>query len=306
MGQAVEVHLEGAVETTVAVNLRLGAPTTRSPVLRRLRPGAVVPVVSLAVGEPVHGNPHWYRTNDDAFLWAGGCELLSNGSLATVAHGNGATAVPALQLKRPLVVDMSHGDGVVSFEDARASGLIGVIHKATTGASGRDDAYHDRRDAAESAGLLWGAYHWGTAADPTEQAKNFLDWAKPTDKTLVALDFEKTAGNQMTLEGARKFCEHIFEALKRRPVIYSGDTLKSALGVTKDPFFGAHRLWLAQYGNKPTVQRSWQKYWLWQYTDGQFGPEPRTVPGLPGDRRGRLDCDHFDGDADALKTEWAQ
>ena len=306
MGQAVEINIEGAVETTVAINLRLGEPTTRSPVLRKLGPGTIIPVVSLAVGEPVQGNPHWFRTGEDAFLWAGGCEMLANGALTALSHSNGGATAAALELKRPPVVDMSHGDGVVSFADAKASGLIGVIHKATTGALGRDDAYRGRREAAEDSGLLWGAYHWGTAAPAQDQARNFLDWAQPDDQTLVALDFEKTVGNQMTLEGARQFCQQIYADLGRRPVIYSGDTIKAALGSTNDPFFGAHRLWLAQYCNKPTVQRSWSTYWLWQYTDGQSGLQPRTVPGLPGDRLGRLDCNQFNGDAAALAAQWAQ
>ena len=62
----------------------------------------------------------------------------------------------------PLVVDISHGDRVDSFARARDAGLRGVIHKATTGATGRDDAYKPRRQLARDANLLWGAYHWGT------------------------------------------------------------------------------------------------------------------------------------------------
>ena len=58
----------------------------------------------------------------------------------------------------PLVVDIFHGDRVNSFVDAHAAGLRGVIHKATTGADGRDDAYRRRRPEAKAAGLLWGLF----------------------------------------------------------------------------------------------------------------------------------------------------
>jgi GH25 family lysozyme M1 (1,4-beta-N-acetylmuramidase) len=180
-----------------------------------------------------------------------------------------------------------------------------VIHKATTGGTGRDDAYAQRRADAVGAGLLWGAYHWGTAAPIDDQVSNFLDWARPDAKTLVALDFEPTPGNQMTLDGARAFCQKILDTLGRHVVIYSGDTLKSSLGSTVDPFFGAHRLWLAQYGDRPTVQRSWQSYWLWQYTDGALGPGKKSVPGIPGDRQGRLDCDYYAGTVTQLTAQWA-
>jgi GH25 family lysozyme M1 (1,4-beta-N-acetylmuramidase) len=108
----------------------------------------------------------------------------------------------------------------------------------------------------------------------------------------------------MSLETAREFLGLLGTRLKRQPVLYSGDVAKSALGATVDPFFGSHRLWLAQYGTKPTVQASWKSYWLWQYTDGSLGPGTKTVPGLPGDRSNRLDCNYFPGTADDLKTQW--
>jgi GH25 family lysozyme M1 (1,4-beta-N-acetylmuramidase) len=97
----------------------------------------------------------------------------------------------------------------------------------------------------------------------------------------------------------------ISQKLNRKAVLYSGDTVKSALGKKNDAFFGSHRLWLAQYGNSPVVQRSWKSFWLWQYTDGSTGPGRKTVPGLPGDRMGRLDCNFFSGSPADLKAQWA-
>ena len=205
----------------------------------------------------------------------------------------------------PVIVDISHGDEVTSFAQASQAGLRGVIEKATTGATGRDDAYKGRRKPAKQATLLWGAYHWGTAAKVEDQVANFLDWAEPDNTTLVALDFERTPGNQMTLAQARDFLTLVTEKLGRKPVLYGGDLLKEQLGNKKDKFFGSHRLWLAQYGNHPVVQASWDTFWLWQYADGESGPEPRTVPGIPGDSKGRLDCDHYVGTVAQLTAEWA-
>src|SRR5262249_50780964 len=54
------------------------------------------------------------------------------------------------------VVDLFHGDEVTSFGEAANAGIWGVIHKATTGATGRDDRYASRRTKAADAGLLWG------------------------------------------------------------------------------------------------------------------------------------------------------
>jgi GH25 family lysozyme M1 (1,4-beta-N-acetylmuramidase) len=205
----------------------------------------------------------------------------------------------------PLVVDISHGDGVRSFANAKGAGLVGVIHKATTGATGRDDAYRGRRQIATGANLLWGAYHWGTNADVHAQVENFLSWAEPVSNTLVALDYESTPGNQMTVDQMQEFLSLLGEKLGRKPVLYGGGLLKGALGSRKDQFLGSHRLWLAQYGDHPAVQPSWSNFWLWQYTDGEDGPDMKTVTGIAGDRRGRLDCDHYPGSPERLAAEWA-
>lgn len=203
------------------------------------------------------------------------------------------------------VVDLYHDDRVSSFAKAADAGVWGVIHKATTGATGRDEKYAGRRPRALAAGLLWGAYHWGTHADVQKQIDNFLRTADPDEDTLVALDFEDTPGNQMTLAQARDFLGGVAEKLGRKPVLYSGHVIKDSLGATVDPFFGGHRLWLAQYGETPVVQESWATYWLWQYTDGTEGPAPNTVPGIPGDAKGNLDCNMFDGTKAGLASEWA-
>jgi GH25 family lysozyme M1 (1,4-beta-N-acetylmuramidase) len=203
------------------------------------------------------------------------------------------------------VVDIYHGDRVTSFKKAHDAGLVGVIHKATTGATGRDSQYSDRRKPALDAGLLWGAYHWGTAADVDKQVANFLKKAAPDENTLVALDYEPTGANTMSLAQARAFLTKIEKELGRKAIIYSGHLIKQKLGEKKDAFFGSHRLWLAQYADTFQVQKSWDKPWLWQYTDGKDGPDPKKIDGIPGDSKGRLDCDSYDGSDAKLAKEWA-
>ena len=203
------------------------------------------------------------------------------------------------------VVDLYHLDNVTSFQQAADSGLWGVIHKATTGATGQDDEYANRRQAVLDAGMLWGAYHWGTAADVNAQVANFLSVAQPDATTLVALDFEETANNQMTLDQARQFLTLVGDQLGRKPVLYCGGLFKTDMGDTKDPFFGSHRLWLAQYGATPKPQASWDSIWLWQYTDSKTGAQPNQVPGIPGDTSGNLDCNSYSFTKEQLTSEWA-
>ncbi len=304
MAQIVELPISGQATASVKVNLRQGAPSIQSPVLRKLSAGMTIPVVALVVGDSVQGNAHWYRTSDNTYAWAGA--FLAIESAAPAEPVPGPSPESGSNLNRvPMVVDIYHGDGVVSFDQAFAAGLRGVIHKATTGASGTDDAYTTRRGLASRAGLLWGAFHWGTAAPVSDQVDNFLKKADPDKDTLLALDYERDVGNQMTLDGAREFLSLINEKVGRKAILYSGDVVKTALGRKNDSFFGSHRLWLAQYGSHPVVQRSWKTYWLWQYTDGNIGPGRKTVPGIPGNRQNFLDCDFYPGSFDDLKAQWA-
>ena len=275
MARAAEFPVSVQVTTSVRVNVRLGAPNTSAPVVRKIDAGSPLAVLAVAAGEEVQGNALWLRIDPSSYIWAGASNLASAPSVP-------ASATTAPLDRTPWVVDLYHDDRVISFADAKAAGLLGVIHKATTGGTGVDDAYARRRTAATAAGLLWGAYHWGTAAPIKAQVDNFLAVAQPDENTLVAVDFEPTAGNQMTLQGLKDFCEALAAKLGRKPVIYGGSLLKDSLGADIDAFLGGHRLWLAQYGPAPTVQRSWSSYWLWQYTDGKDGPGCRTVPGIPG------------------------
>lgn len=309
MARLVEIGVTGSVTVTSKVNIRQGTASRLAPLVRKMAAGSGLDVVAIAAGEEVQGNRLWYRLPDGSYVWTGACGPFVQGVAAPLPSPVMPSAYqPPVAADYPAasVIDLYHGDQVTSFDAARVAGVVGIIHKATTGATGRDDRYRTRRKQALDAGLLWGAYHWGTAAPANKQIDNFLQWADPDEQTLVALDYELDAGNQMTLARAREFLELIEQKLGRKAVIYSGHTLKEALGNRVDPFFGGHRLWLAQYGPVPRVHESWKSYWLWQFTEGKAGdPRKRIIPGIPGNSRGELDCDHFSGTVEQLAVEWA-
>ncbi len=83
------------------------------------------------------------------------------------------------------VVDLSHYNPTPDFATAKAGGVIGIVHKATQGATYVDPKYAGRVKAAKSAGLLWGAYHFGTGADVDAQLAQFLAVVQPDASTLV-------------------------------------------------------------------------------------------------------------------------
>lgn len=201
-----------------------------------------------------------------------------------------------------VIVDISHHNAGVDFAKLRAAGILGVVHKATQGLSGADPTYEVHRKAALKAGLLWGAYHFGTDSDGVLQAVQFLNTVGDPSNTLIALDFESNpSGPSMSMEEARAFVTHIKVATGRFPGFYSGHDIKNQLGSDTDSVLANCWFWLAQYGPTPVVPANWPKWTLWQYTDGALGPEPTEIAGV-----GRFDRDLFNGTKEELLTFWGK
>jgi lysozyme len=201
------------------------------------------------------------------------------------------------------VIDLSHyNSGTLQFGNAKADGIIGVIQKATQGTDYVDATLQKNRTAILAAGLLFGAYHFGTGTDGVAQAEHFLNTVQPDGNTLVALDFEDNpTGPSMTIEEAQAFVTHINAELGRWPVFYSGHTIKRVLGSAVDPVLKNCPFWLAQFGPTPVVPACWSTWTLWQYTDGGNGPDPHSVNGI-----GTCDREQFNGSDAQLQSWWAK
>jgi lysozyme len=199
------------------------------------------------------------------------------------------------------VVDFSHHNQNLDFAQIKAAGnILGIIHKATQGVQYVDPTYESHRAAALSAGIWWGAYHFGTGSDGVEQAEHFLDVVQPNNQTLLVLDFESNSqGPSMSLEEARSFVTHIYQASGKWPGFYSGHYIKDLLGTTTDPVLSNCWFWLSQYGPTAVVPPNWPTWTMWQYTDGAAGPDPHSVPGA-----GMCDRDKFNGDVAGLARLW--
>ncbi len=206
-----------------------------------------------------------------------------------------------------IVIDLSHynNNGVVTidFGAVAGAGIAGVIHKATQGTSTKDPAYAARQPAAQAANLLWGAYHFGSAADGTQQADFFLSVVQPTPSDLLVLDLEATYDSQgqqaasMSLAQAEAFVTRVNQQTGRWPALYAGSYLKSLLGTSTSSTLARCWLWVAEYTSAPTptLPPGWPTWTLWQYT------ESGTVPGISG----AVDRDRFNGtNPGALLQAW--
>jgi lysozyme len=203
-----------------------------------------------------------------------------------------------------VVIDLSHYNDVTSFSDIKASGIVGVIHKATQGTGDRDPTYASRREAAVAAGLWWGAYHFGTNADGVAQAQFFLSVVNPGPQDLLVLDFEQNGDDTMTLAQAEQFVTEVFRQTGRYPGFYSDSLVNSLLGDSVNETLSQCWFWRAEYGASPVVPPTWPTWTMWQYTDGQNGSGPYGVSGIGG--AGICDRDKFNGSMDGLARLWGQ
>jgi lysozyme len=220
------------------------------------------------------------------------------------------------------IIDVSHYEDPIDFNKVAADGIVAIIAKATQGASWIDPAYAKfkqaasrvrlpspvRRSLAEggtsqllnSSTFLWGSYHFGTAANVAAQIDHYLATATPEKQELVCLDFEENpTGASMTLNQAREFVSLFQNKTGRYPVLYGGAWLKEQLNGKGDDLLARCPLWIAQYASKPVLPPGWEKYVLWQYTDGQSGSQPREVNGI-----GACDRSQYGGSVTQLQQVW--
>jgi lysozyme len=194
-----------------------------------------------------------------------------------------------------VVIDLSHYNPVTSFTQVKQGGIVGVIHKATEGTGWSDPTYTSRKPEALTAGLLWGAYHFGVNEDGVAQANYFLSVVKPGPNDLLALDFEENPSSQMTIAQAEQFVTEIYTQTGRYPGFYSDALAGNMLGSTQSPVLANCWFWRAEYGgSSPSVPPTWPTWTMWQYT------ETGTVPGIEGS----CDRDTFNGTSAALNKLW--
>lgn len=201
------------------------------------------------------------------------------------------------------IIDISHYQSHIDFGKVKADGIVAIIHKATEGQTYKDGHYHNNKAKAKAQGFLWGAYHFSSGGSVTNQVNHFLDYAQPEDDEVIALDFEpSSSGPNMTLDQAHRFVEMIKTELGRYPMIYGGSLLRHAVGTNPDPILANCPLWYARYASSPVGIPT--QIWingetLWQYTDGNDGPDPQKVDGI-----GRCDRDIFNGTEVELREKW--
>jgi lysozyme len=201
-------------------------------------------------------------------------------------------------MPNPIVIDISHHQhDPIDWAAVKASGVVGVIHKATEGTSYVDDKLFSRARAAMDAGLKWSTYHFLRDSDPEDQMFHYLSTIDPVEGERVCIDHEPDAnGNEPSLETLKDAIQYI---LDNRPdlqiTVYSGHLIKDQLPDTvHDELLAGTSLWIAHYTANDSPKwptGTWKTWSLWQYTDSE------SVAGISP-----VDGDRWNGTEEALRA----
>ena len=178
------------------------------------------------------------------------------------------------QASRLLFIDISHYESVTNWTQVQASGVTGVILKASEGL-GTDPTFAARWGALAAIGMIRGAYHFFRASvDPEAQAEHFLRVVGPinnNDLPLI-LDWEISDGVDITTQRVRAqvFLDKVKASTGRLPMIYGGPYFLQGLNLQSS--FDQYPLWVAHYHTDvPKIPRPWSTCALWQFSDESLG-----------------------------------
>jgi GH25 family lysozyme M1 (1,4-beta-N-acetylmuramidase) len=218
--------------------------------------------------------------------------------LAAVAASGASAATPNAK-----GIDVSHWQGKIQWPRVAAAGYTFAFGKATESTTYTDPTYATNRTGAESAGLTFGAYHFGRPggsgdagiiANAIAQADYFLDVAQPQAGELPpVLDLETKGA--LGVPGLQKWTRAWLDQVAARTgveaFVYASPSFwKTALGDTTDIADAGYPLWIAHWTTNasPIVPaEAWggRNWTFWQHSSHG------TVPGITP----QVDLDRFRG-----------
>jgi GH25 family lysozyme M1 (1,4-beta-N-acetylmuramidase) len=208
--------------------------------------------------------------------------------------GNFANRCPSENVVHGIDVSIYQGD--VDWKAVKQAGKAFAFARASLGTSVKDSTFAKNWAGMKAAGLLRGAYHFfHPSVDPVAQANLFASMIQQAggmsegDLPPVAdvEQFDKLAP-AVVAEKVKQFLDAVEKATGRKPMVYSGLFMSSALPQS----LSEYPLWVANYGVKcPLLPAAWKGWYFWQHQ----GTGGRT-PGIKAD----VDQNIFNGTMDEL------
>jgi GH25 family lysozyme M1 (1,4-beta-N-acetylmuramidase) len=223
----------------------------------------------------------------------------SASALVTLAVGvlvGAAVAAAPAQAASLSGIDVSNYQGSITWSSVKASGENFAYIKATEGQTYTDPRYATNAAGAASAGLIRGAYHYGSPDTSTNdavlEAEHFVAVAGTQNgagQLPPTLDIETSGG--LSVSALRTWVQSFLTEAElltgRVPVIYTGPSFWSTY-LGGSTAFTKYPLWIAQYtSGSPTIPGGWSAYTFWQNTSSY------SVSGISGS----VDHDWFNGTA---------
>jgi GH25 family lysozyme M1 (1,4-beta-N-acetylmuramidase) len=203
------------------------------------------------------------------------------------ASSSAATAARAKGL------DVSNWNGRIAWAKVYGAGYRFAFGKATEGTSYTDATYTTNRNGSETAGLVYGAYHFarptgatlaGATASAIAQANHFLAVAGPQPGELPpVLDLETTGnlGRVRLLAWTLAWLGQVYARTGVQPFLYSSPNFwKANLGNSTAAAAAGTELWIAHWTSSinPLVPaQNWNGtgWTFWQWTNCA------SIPGVP-------------------------
>jgi GH25 family lysozyme M1 (1,4-beta-N-acetylmuramidase) len=180
-------------------------------------------------------------------------------------------------------IDVSNWNGAINWTKVAHAGYRFTFAKATEGTSYNDRTYTANRNGSESAGLVFGGYHFarpagkglaGATASAIKQANHFLAFAGPQPGELPpVLDLEATGNlaKQRLLAWTLAWVGQIYSRTGVAPFVYTSPLFwKGRLGDSTAAAAAGTGLWIAHWTAKsaPLVPaQNWNgtgwKFWQW-------------------------------------------
>ncbi|MFE9406228.1 lysozyme [Streptomyces sp. NPDC006530] len=228
-----------------------------------------------------------------------GARVALSVSLASLALGSAALAVPAGAMDRPAGHDVSSHQGNVDWGAAKSRGASFVYVKATESTSYRNPYFGQQYGGARRAGLVRGAYHFAVPGQSSGRAqadyfaRNGGGWSGDGWTLPPAVDLEHNPYGKDAKGGSGAPCYGLSPAAMtdwitgfsdemllrtgRRPVIYTTAAWWNECTGHSRAFGADHALWLARYAAAPGALPAGWSYWtFWQHANGSGK--------LPGDQ----------------------
>jgi len=217
--------------------------------------------------------------------------MLVTGVVATIPNASAASVAG---------VDVSHWQGYINWNAARASGIEFAYIKATEGTGYLDSSFDSSYPRAYYAGVVRGAYHFAlpNRSAGWVQANFFVNnggaWSADNRTLPGMLDIEYNPygsvcyGMSQTSMVAwiRSFISQYHYRTGRWAVIYTTLDWWSRCTGNYGGFASNNPLFVARYASSAgTLPRSWSFWTIWQYTS------VGRVSGISGN----VDRDYFNG-----------